>query len=759
MARARVLALTLALCGGLVLVAGAEAGVGQTQPPGPSTRPPAERVPGRYIVAFRPSVERPGPLTDRLAGEIGFQARFRYRNAVEGFAATLSPAEVERLRRHPRVAFVAPDLEVTAVRSVPLTGGDSAPTGVRRIGAATTTQVRRPAGVNVAVIDSGVDLAHADLNVVDGRNCTGVGPAQDENGHGTHVAGTIGAENDGAGVVGVAPGTRLYAVKVLDATGSGTTSQVICGLDWVAGTRTDADPANDIAVANLSLGSAGPPVQTCATTTDPLHLAICRTTAAGVATVVAAGNSGWDFDYAPQPDLPAAYPEALTVTAMSDSDGLSGSAGPAPACRSGEADDRYASFSNFAATSAGATHTIAAPGTCIVSARTGGGTVVYSGTSMAAPHVAGLVALCLNEGGTAGPCAGMTPAQIIQRMRGDARDKTLATPTFGFAGDPTRPLSGRYYGYLAPAGPEPVTAAPSPSPSPSPSSSPSPSPSPSPTTTSPSSPPSPSPEPSPTTSPTPSPPADTTAPTVKSVSPTDGTAGVSPGTGVTVAFSEPMDQPAAQSAFSLAASAGGPAVTGTFSWSGGSMTFSPSSPLAEGTSYTATVATTAADVAGNRLAAESVWSFRTLVNVSASPVSVAVEKGSLRSGGAARLSADDDSYYQVDSTRGGTAMFRASFTGVSNDLANLRVSYKGKNSRNTTQTVSIYSWATGGWVQLDSRGVSTTEQLVEQSPTGSLTNYVGGTTGDGELRIRVRSTRDGSFFLSGDLLRIAFTRP
>ena len=109
-------------------------------------------------------------------------------------------------------------------------------------------------------------------------------------------------------MVGVAPGTKVYAAKVLAGDGSGTTSQVICGIDWVTSTRTDSDPSNDIAVANMSLGGSGPPVGSCATTTDPQHRALCASTAAGVSYVVAVGNDGWDFDYAAEPDTPAASP-------------------------------------------------------------------------------------------------------------------------------------------------------------------------------------------------------------------------------------------------------------------------------------------------------------------------------------------------------------------------------------------------------------------------------------------------------------------
>jgi subtilisin family serine protease len=172
-----------------------------------------------------------------------------------------------------------------------------------------------------------------------------------------------------------------------------------------------------------------------------MHKAICVSTAKGVPYVVAAGNEGADF----RGDVPATYKEVLTVTAMADFDGRPGQAA-APTCAD-EYDDAYATFSNYAVLASDQSHTVAAPGVCIRSTYKGSAYATLSGTSMATPHVAGTVALCIY----AGPCSG-TPGQIIARIRADASAYNQAQFSYGFVGDPIEPLSGRYYGYLVRAG-------------------------------------------------------------------------------------------------------------------------------------------------------------------------------------------------------------------------------------------------------------------------------------------------------------------
>jgi subtilisin family serine protease len=131
---------------------------------------------------------------------------------------------------------------------------------------------------------------------------------------------------------------------------------------------------------------------------------------------------------------------------MSDSDGLPGASGGAPTCRSGELDDKYATFSNYATGSTAINHTIAGPGVCIYSTWMNGGYNTISGTSMATPNVAGLVAACLDDTSATG-CSGKAPAGVIAQMRANAQ--AHATTSNGFTGDPFHALTGRYYGYLA----------------------------------------------------------------------------------------------------------------------------------------------------------------------------------------------------------------------------------------------------------------------------------------------------------------------
>jgi subtilisin family serine protease len=404
------------------------------------------------------------------AARYGLRAGHIYAHALRGYSAQVPAAALARLRADPSVLFVGEDREVRI-------SAQELPTGVDRIdGEKSSRRDASPASwgnLSVAVIDTGSG-PHPDLNVVGGVDCVASppGPFDDQNGHGTHVAGTVGALNNDLGVVGVAPGVPIYSVRVLNANGVGSTDTVICGIDWVTANAA----AFGIKVANMSLGQTGADDGNCGRTNlDPLHQAICGSIAgAGVIYVVAAGNGnlvGIGQNLAGS--TPAAYDEVLTVTAMADANGKpfgGGTFDPSnslfcdrnPLFGYVEKDEAPASFSNYAtAGSADANHVIAAPGVCIRSTVPTGpcsiiqlqicdpsGYYKVSGTSMASPHVAGTAAVCI----AAGPCAGMNPAQIIQKLRGDAAALNQAFPAYGFYGDPARQLGNRYYGYLLRAG-------------------------------------------------------------------------------------------------------------------------------------------------------------------------------------------------------------------------------------------------------------------------------------------------------------------
>ncbi|MGH3361282.1 MAG: S8 family serine peptidase, partial [Nocardioides sp.] len=260
--------------------------------------------------------------------------------------------------------------------------------------------------VDVAIIDTGIDLDHPDLNVhtAGARNCSKGRSADDGNGHGTHVAGTVGARDNAGGVVGVAPGARLWPVRVLDNRGSGPWSAVICGVDYVAA------HANVIEVANMSLGGTGSDAGGC-TGRDALHRAICGAVDAGVTFVVSAGNESEDAAR----HIPAAYNEVITVSALADFNGQPGG-GAAATCRA-DVDDTFANFSNH-----GADIDLIAPGVCIRSAWRSGGYRTISGTSMASPHVAGAAALYLATHPAATPDQVRTALQTAGSLAWNSAD-------------------------------------------------------------------------------------------------------------------------------------------------------------------------------------------------------------------------------------------------------------------------------------------------------------------------------------------------
>jgi subtilisin len=372
--------------------------------PAHAAPPPAgpNIVPGAWIVTLEPGQE-PGRVSAEHGRQHGARVDHLYRHAMNGYAARMSDQQAARVAQDPRVASVERDEVVTAF-------AQTTPTGIDRVDGELSTSVSGDGAgsvdVDVAVIDTGIDVDHPDLNVVGGKNCSTGKSFDDGNGHGTHVAGTIGAEDDGAGVVGVAPGARLWAVRVLNNQGSGTRSSIICGVDWVT------SRAGTIEVANMSLGGSGTePARSGCVTGDSYHDAICKSVAAGITYVVAAGNSAVNASTA----VPAAYDEVITVSALSDFDGLPGGTGAAT-CRADQ-DDTLADFSNF-----GADVDLSAPGVCIRSTWPGGGYDTISGTSMASPHVAGAAALVKAADPGASPAAVRAALLAATTLDWDARD-------------------------------------------------------------------------------------------------------------------------------------------------------------------------------------------------------------------------------------------------------------------------------------------------------------------------------------------------
>lgn len=357
-------------------------------------------VPHQYIVVLKPNVVDPQSVATDMARTHGLLVSHRYSTALKGYAAMIPDEKLEKVKSDPRVAFISEDRVVryqVLEQAAPTRGkkpkisptpSQLTPNGVKRIG---VNSINQGINIGVAVIDTGIQLTHPDLaaNIIANKTCvTGTSSGNDDNGHGTHVAGTVGAINNVFGVVGVASQVKLVAVKVLDSLGNGTNSSVICGVDWI----TQNSATYNILVANLSLAGGGSSDNNCGyTNNDPLHTAICNSRNSGITYVVAAGNGGSDGIGDDVKDfVPAAYDDAvITVSALADSDGQPGGSG---ASTFYGADDTFASFSNY-----GSTVDLGAPGVDIYSTYIGGGYTTLTGTSMSSPHVAGSAALYIKS--------------------------------------------------------------------------------------------------------------------------------------------------------------------------------------------------------------------------------------------------------------------------------------------------------------------------------------------------------------------------
>jgi subtilisin len=369
------------------------------------------------------------------AARHGAAVRFNYR-IIDAIAVTIPNENAMRgLLGEGSVRSITPDFPVFASQSAqgiahgkPGGGGgvappspEQVPPGVVRVGAPADATAGQ--GVGVAIVDTGIDLLHADLaGRIAGGGYNAISPTkscQDDNSHGTHVAGTVAANmNNGIDVVGVAPGATLYCVKVLNSRGSGSWATVTSGLDWVWSQNGGLSPISPlkIKVVNMSLGGGGD------NSSSPLKTAIEKLYAQGVVVVVAAGN---DSSLSVSQQVPAAYAKDGIVITVASSTALGGST--VSGCGGPAAADTTSYFSSF-----GIDVTIAAPGEemenitksgtlCylnsvgVLSLKRGGGTTRMSGTSMATPHVAGLVARLVAHGATG--LTGTTPLDIVKFFR------------------------------------------------------------------------------------------------------------------------------------------------------------------------------------------------------------------------------------------------------------------------------------------------------------------------------------------------------
>jgi subtilisin family serine protease len=341
----------------------------------------------RYIVVFDKGSSRASVRTAKdQARERGAQVHHTYTNALDGFAATLSNAALDQLRRNKHVSFIEADrpVSVSDTQSPATWGIDRIDQRNRPLNNSYTYQ-RSGAGVKAYIIDTGMRRTHSEFSgrATSGYSAINDGRGTDDcNGHGTHVAGTVGGET-----YGVAQDVSLVAVRVLDCQGNGTDSGVIAGIDWVTGNHTAGTPA----VANMSLGGGA---------SSALDTAVSNSIADGVTYALAAGN---DYGANACNSSPSRVAAGLTVGSTTSTDARS-------------------DFSNI-----GSCLDLFAPGSNITSSWIGSDTATntISGTSMATPHVTGAAAVYLQGN------PGASPATVGSAIVSSATTGVVSNPGTG----------------------------------------------------------------------------------------------------------------------------------------------------------------------------------------------------------------------------------------------------------------------------------------------------------------------------------------
>ena len=316
---------------------------------------PPDKVP--VIIGFK---EKPDPSLVR-----GYEGDVKYTyDFLPAVSARMSNEAIQALKKNKNIAYVEPDYQVYAL-------GETLPWGIDRIDAEKVHPYNKGTGARVAIIDTGIHYTHPDLdaNYKGGYDfVNNDDDPMDDNGHGTHVAGTVAAEDNGNGVIGVAPEAYLYGIKVLNSGGSGYVSDVVAGIDWAI--------ASDMQIISMSLGSDSDSIT--------LHNACDKAYDAGIVVIAAAGNDGNRRGWGNSVDYPARYDSVIAVAATDNSDVRASWSSTGPAVE------------------------LSAPGVSIYSTLPGNSFGSKSGTSMATPHVSGTAALILKSDETVWEPAGCT---------------------------------------------------------------------------------------------------------------------------------------------------------------------------------------------------------------------------------------------------------------------------------------------------------------------------------------------------------------